>query len=163
MGVHVVSEHSHGLDDSGYSGGSMTPVEARRDAADRLVGQQALQAIHVAAITAVLILTTCGMLSDPKVGGIKSRTLDMMIPAAWVLPAVTALVVIIVCRRPVRRQVYWLRESINAAAILGILAGGIGVVSQHAPFALTVVCGVTLVCSVTTLVLHYLWRTQRVR
>lgn len=73
------------------------------------------------------------MLSDPKIGGIKSRTLDMMVPAAWVLPAVTVLVVIIVCRRPARRQVYWLRESINAAAILGILAGELARPADDAP------------------------------
>ena len=81
----------------------------------------------------------------------------------WVLPAIASLVAIIICRRPARRRVYYLRECINAAGVLGLLAGGIGLTGglDRPPYALAIF-GVALVCGLTTLILHFIWRTPRV-
>ncbi len=147
------------------AGGSPSPVDARRDAADRLVGRRALFALQVVAIITVIIFATCGMLVDPHIGGIESRFLGAAVGAVWALPSVASLVVMIVCRRPACRQVFGLREAITAAAVLGAFAGGMGVAAGFygAPPVAVVICGVAVVSGLATLVLHYIFRIRRVR
>ncbi|MGH3874369.1 MAG: hypothetical protein ACRDSR_23190 [Pseudonocardiaceae bacterium] len=147
------------------AGGSLSPAEASRDAADRLLGQRALLALRAVAIVAVIVFAVCGILVDPDIVGIESRYLGATTAAVWVLPSVAALVVMIVCRRPACRQVFWLREVINVTAGTGVLAGGIGVIAGFygAPPALVVLCWISVLSGVATFVLHYTFRTRRVR
>lgn len=147
------------------SGGQfLTPAEARQYATDRLIGQRTLLALRIVAITSAVVFVTIGILTDPRSENpiIDSLALGLVTMEVWVLLAVAGLIAMIVCRRPARRQVLWLREAINASAILPILAGGTGLAVgfyHRAPVAI-VICGVALVCGMATMVLHYVWRAR---
>ncbi len=53
----------------------------------------------------------------------------MLAVQIFALLGVAGLIAVIVCRRPARRQVFWLTESIIAAGWLAVLAGGIGLIA----------------------------------
>lgn len=169
-----MSGRGHDWSGSVDAGGSLSPAEARRDASDRLVGRRAMISLRIVMVVTVIMCTTFGMLVDPVIGGIDSRFLRAAMVTVWVLPSITALVVIIVCRRPARRQVFaipqrfvivfGMREAINFSAWTGVVMGGIGVVASHygEPLVAVVICGVSVVCGLATLVLHYAFRERRV-
>ncbi|MGH3771998.1 MAG: hypothetical protein ACRDRW_11485 [Pseudonocardiaceae bacterium] len=160
-----MSRSGHDWSGSVDTGGSLSPVEARRDAADRLVGQRTLLALRIAMIVTVIIFTICGILVDPDIVGIKSRSLGAATAAVWVLPSVTALVAVVLCRRPARRQTFLLVASSNIAAVMGVVMGGVGVAAglYGSPPAFVLICGVALASGLATLVLQYAFRVRRVR
>lgn len=161
----MVRGRGHDRTGSVDAGSSLSPVEARRDAVDRLLGRRALRALQTIGIVAAIIFVTCGMLVDPHIGGVKSKYLAAAVAAVWVLPSVAALVVIIVCRRPGCRQAYGMREAINAGAGAGVLSGAMGVAARHygEPLVALVICEGAGVCGLATMVLHYVFRIRRVR
>lgn len=136
---------------------SLTPVEARQDAHDRLVGQRTLLALRIVAIITAVVFGTAGILTDPDIGGglIESEFIRLLGVQIFTLLGIAGLAAVIVCRRPARRQVFWLTESIIAAGWLPILAGGIGLIAGF-----IVVPAVALISGLTTLVLLYVWRAR---
>lgn len=133
-----------------------TPAEARQEAADRLVGRRTLLALRVAAIVTAVVFGTVGILTDPDIGPvIESESVRILALEVFALLGVTGLVAVIVCRRPARRQVFWLREAISAAGGLPILMGGIGLLGGF-----RIVLAVAVISGVTTLVLQYRWRER---
>ena len=135
----------------------VTPAEARQDTADRVVGQRALLALRIAVIIAAVVFLVMGMVTDPDIGGVESDSLRLLEFTGFTLLGVTGLIAAIVCRRPARRQVFWLTESIIAAGGLAILVGGIGLIGDLDAVLPTVVFAVAVVSGLTTLVLLYVW------
>ena len=102
----------------------LTPAEARQDAADRLVGRRTLLALRVVLVVTGLVWGTAYLLIHPDVGRIDSPVLTLVAVEVWVLPPIAALIAIIVCRRPARRQMWGMREGINVGGGMGVLEGG---------------------------------------
>lgn len=138
-----------------------TPAEARQEAADLLVGRRTLLALRVAAIVTAVVFGTVGILTDPDIGPvIESKSVRTIGVGAFALLGIAGLAAVVVCRRPARRQVFWLRESIIAAGWLPILAGTIGVIGDLDGPLPTAVFAVALISGLTTLVLLYVWRAR---
>ncbi len=130
---------------------------------DTLTGQYAEQLRTAAGDLAGQLQKTVGRYQ--RVAGELSRCLASAVGAVWVLPSAAALVAVIVCRRPARRQVFMLVPTINIAAGAGVLVGGMGVAAglYGAPPVAVVICGVAVVSGLATLVLQYVFRIRRVR
>ncbi len=138
----------------------LTPAEARREAGDRVAGQRTLLALRIIVIIAAVVFVVMGMVTDPDIGGVESDSLRLLEFTGFTLLGVTGLIAAIVCRRPARRQVFWLTESIIAAGGLAILVGGIGLIGDLDAVLPTVVFAVAVVSGLTTLVLLYVWRAR---
>ncbi len=142
---------------------SLTPAEARREAADRVVGRRTLLALRIVVIIAAVVFLVMGMVTDPDIGDVESDSLRLLEFAGFALLGVAGLVAVILCRRPARRDVFWLTESIIAAGGLSILVGAIGLIGDLDGVLPTVVFAVTVVSGLTTLVLLYTWRARSPR
>ncbi|MCA1676443.1 MAG: hypothetical protein LC799_31150 [Actinobacteria bacterium] len=133
-----------------------SPAQARQEAADLRVGERTLLALRVVAILTVVVYATIGILTDPDVGPvIESPSVRILALEVFALLGVAGLVAVIVCRRPARREVFWLRESIAAAGGLPVLAGGLGLLGGFRP-----VLALSLITGLTTLLLLYVWRER---
>ncbi len=146
---------------AGLSGGqSLTPAEARRDAADRVVGQRTLLALRIAAVIAAVVFAVLGMVTDPDIGAVESDSLRLLEFVGFTLLGLTGLVAVIVCRHPARRQVPWLTQSIIAAGWLPVLTGGVALFGNLDGALATTVFVVSVVSGLTTLILLYAWRAR---
>jgi hypothetical protein len=160
VGLDVVSERGDNTSAAPGGGRFLTPAQARQDAADRLVGRRTLLALRLIAIITAIVFAALGMATDPDIGGIESELLRLLMGAAFAALGVAGVVAVIVCRRPARRQVFWLTESIMAAGWLAILAGGIGLIGNLDGPVPTVVFGTAIISGLATLVLLYIWRAR---
>lgn len=138
----------------------VTPAEARQETADRVVCQRALLALRIVVIIAAVMFLVMGVVTDPDIGGVESDSLRLLEFAGFALLGVAGLVAVILCRRPARRQVFWLTESIIAAGGLPILVGGIGLIGDLDGALPTAVFAVAVLSGLTTLVLLYVWRAR---
>lgn len=156
----MVSERSeHG--EAAVSGSrSLTPAEARHEAADRVVGQRTLLALRIVVIIAAVVFAVMGMVTDPDIGGVESDSLRLLEFTGFALLGVAGLVAVILCRQPARRQVFWLTESIIAAGGLPILVGAMGLIGDLDAVLPTVVFAIAVVSGLVTLVLLYTWRAR---
>lgn len=133
-----------------------TPEQARQEAADRRAGERTLLALRVVAIITVVVFAALGILTDPDVGPvIESPSVRILSLEIFALLGVAGLVAVIVCHRPARRRVFWLRESIVAAGGLSILNGGIGLIGGF-----RIGLAAALITGVATLILLYVWRER---
>ncbi|MGI9001322.1 MAG: hypothetical protein ACR2GH_06605 [Pseudonocardia sp.] len=113
-------------------------------------------ALRVVAIITVVVFAALGILTDPDVGPvIESPSVRILSLEIFALLGVASLVAVIVCRRPARRRVFWLRESIVAAGGLSILNGGIGLIGGF-----RIGLAAALITGVATLILLYVWRER---
>lgn len=155
----MVSDRSGGGEAASGRSPFLSPEQARQDAADRRVGRVVLRVLQVIGVATALVFGVVLFVADPDVGGIRSRALDMVAGAVFVLPGIAGLVATIVCRRPASQQVSWLPETVAGTGFLSALMGGVGVVGglygeAGAPPSLVVLCGVALVSGVATMVLR---------
>lgn len=139
---------------------ALTPDEARREAADRVVGRRTLLALRIIAVITAVLFGAMGMVTDPDIGAVESDSLRLLEFAGFPLLGVAGLVAVILCRRPARRQVYWLTRSIISAGVLTMGTGGIGFLGDPDGVLANTVFGVSAVSGLTTLILLYVWRTR---
>lgn len=142
------------------SGQTLTPAQARREAADRVVGRQVLLALRIVAIIAAVLFGVMGMITDPDIGAVESDSLRLWEFTGFAVLGVAGLVAVIVCRRPACRQVYWLTQSIISAGFLPLLMGVVPLFGDLDGILATTVFGVAAVSGATTLILLYVWRTR---
>lgn len=144
------------------SGPFLTPIEARQDAADRLVGRRCLLALRIAAVIAAAMFGTMGVLKT--VGMVTAESYGIGVGGGFALLGVTGLVAVITCRRPARRQVDGLTSGgIVPAGWLPVLIGGIGLAAglYEGRLTLAVVDGVAVASGLATLVLLSVWRARK--
>lgn len=130
--------------------------------ADQAVGRRTLLALRIVAVIAAIAFGTMGILTDPDIGIELGgpQAFVLVVGLAFALLGVTGTVAAIICRRPARRQVYWLSEAIAAAGGAPILIGGIGLAAGHDAPLSTAVLVMALLSGLTTLVLLYIWRAR---
>lgn len=142
---------------------SLSPSDARKDAADRRLGRRMLLILRVLAIIAAVTFGTVGILTDPEIAGgiVESEAVQALTGEAFAVLGVAGLGAMIFCRRPACQQVPWLKEAITASGVLAIIVGGIGLVSDMDGIY-SVVFAVSVVSGLTTLILRYVWRVRKV-
>lgn len=114
------------------------------------VGARALLSLQVVAIATTVIFFGAGAVTS--ITGDQDPDLPVKI---WILPAIAALVVLIVCRDP-RRRVPELSYTISAAAGVPAFFTALSFVDGVDPVLTT-----TFAVGVLTLALSYLWRGER--
>lgn len=113
-------------------------------------GAHALTVVQVVAIATTLVFFGSGAVTS--VTGDQQPDLPVRI---WILPAIAALVVLIVCRDP-QRRVPELSYTISAAAGVPTFLAALSFIDGVDPFLTG-----TFLIGVVTLVLSYLWRGDR--
>lgn len=142
------------------SGQSLTPAEARQEAADRVAGRRALLALRIVAVITAVLFAVMGMVTDPDIGAVESDSLRLLEFSGFALLGVTGLVAVIVCRRPACRQVFWLTQSIISAGLLPLLVGVLALFGDLDGVLADTVFGVSGFSGLTTLILLYVWRAR---
>lgn len=113
-------------------------------------GTRALLVLRVAAVATTVIFFGAGAVTS--VSGDHEPDLPLEI---WIVPAVAALVVLIVCREQ-RRRVPELSYTISTAAGVPVFLTGLSFIDGVDPVLTT-----TFVVGVVTLALSYLWRGEQ--
>lgn len=122
-------------------------VGGRSEPPPAAVGARALLALRISAVLAAVVCFGWGAIT--AFGGDPDPPFQV-----WVLPVVTALVVLILCRDPSLR-VPELSYTIFAAAWLGLVISGLAFLVGVDPFFTVMFC----LC-VVTLTLSHLWRGE---
>ncbi len=125
-------------------------VAGRSELPPAAVGARALLALRISAVVATVVCFGWGAIT--ALGGDADPPFQV-----WVLPVVTALMALILCRDP-NLRVPDLSYTIFAAAWLGLVISGLAFLVGVDPFFTVMFC----LC-VVTLTLSYLWRGGRGR
>lgn len=160
----MVTKREDDTSGTASSGRLLTSAEARQAAADRQIGERTLLALRLVMIISLVVFVTIGILTDPRSDDpiIDSLSLGLVTLEVWILPGIAGLIAVIACRRPARHQVDWLTYTIFCSGAAGAIPGvvGLAVGFYHLALVAIAVCGIALICGLSTLVLLRVWRVR---